>query len=90
MGGGAKKKKPPQPRPRRSPRRGTGTKRTPQTTFDPAAGKDFYEPEKVVAQRIIKGGVSQYQVKWTGYESKHNTWEPLVFVMLVYVRERVD
>ena len=48
-----------------------------------AAGKDIYEPEKVVAQRIIKGGVSQYQVKWTGYESKHNTWEPLVFVMLV-------
>ena len=61
MGGGAKKKKPPAAA-ASLPAQGTGTKRTPQSTFDPAAGKDIYEPEKVVAQRIIKGGVSQYQV----------------------------
>ena len=30
---------------------GTGKKRTPQSAFDPAAGKDIYEPEKIVAQR---------------------------------------
>ena len=56
---------------------GTTNKRTPQSAFDPAAGKDIYEPEKIVAQRIVKGGATQYHVKWVGYESKHNTWEPL-------------
>jgi hypothetical protein len=33
-----------------------GKKRTPQSAFDPAAGNDVYEPEKVVAQRMAKGG----------------------------------
>lgn len=33
---------------------GTTKKRTPQSAFDPAAGKDVYEPEKVIAKRIVK------------------------------------
>ena len=28
--------------------------------------KDIYEPEKVVALRMVKGGITQYQVKWVG------------------------
>ena len=56
---------------------GAGTKRTPTSAFDGAAGKDVYEPEKVTATRTAKGGVTQYQVKWKNYEAKHNTWEPL-------------
>lgn len=40
---------------------GTTTKRTPTSAFDPAAGKDTYEPEQIVAQRLAKG-VTQYQV----------------------------
>eukprot|EP00966_Prymnesium_polylepis_P118072 2730228-Prymnesium_polylepis.1 len=60
------------------PAQGKGQKkRTPQSAFDPAAGNDIYEPEKVVAQRIAKGGITQYHTKWVGYESKHNTWEPI-------------
>ena len=55
---------------------GATTKRTPTGAFDPAAGKDTYEPEKIVAQRLAKG-VTQYQVKWVGYETKDNTWEPM-------------
>ena len=55
---------------------GKDTKRTPQSSFDTAAGKDVYEPEKVVAQRTAKG-VLQFQVKWVGYDAKSNTWEPL-------------
>ena len=39
---------------------GTTTKRTPTSAFDSAAGKDIYEPEKVVAQRTAKGGVTQF------------------------------
>ena len=37
---------------------GKGTKRTPQYSFDAAAGKDVYEPEKIIAQRTIKGGIT--------------------------------
>jgi len=55
---------------------GTGTKRTPASAFDPAAGKGMYEPELIVAERLAKG-VTQFQVKWSGYESRHNTWEPI-------------
>ena len=52
-------------------------KRTPQSAFDPVAGKDIYEPERIVAERMAKGGVTQYQVKWKDYDTKSNTWEPL-------------
>lgn len=31
-----------------------GKKRTPQSSFDPAAGKDVYEPEKIVALLMVK------------------------------------
>jgi hypothetical protein len=54
---------------------GTTTKRTPTGTFDPAAGKETYEPEAVVGNRLSKG-VTQYQVKWVGWATKDNTWEP--------------
>ena len=55
---------------------GGKTKRTPTSAFDAAAGKDTYEPEKIIAHRLAKG-VSQWLVKWVGWESKNNTWEPL-------------
>ena len=53
-----------------------GKKRMPQSAFDGAAGKDTYEPEKVLAERLAKG-VTQYNVKWVGYETNNNTWEPI-------------
>ncbi|KAL3928488.1 MAG: hypothetical protein SGPRY_002367 [Prymnesium sp.] len=52
-------------------------KRTPQSAYDGAAGNDIYEPEKVVAQHVVKGGITQFLVKWVGYEHKHNAWEPV-------------
>ena len=55
---------------------GKTTMRTPTGAFDGAAGKDEYPPERVIAQRLSKG-VTQYLVKWLGYESKGNTWEPI-------------
>ena len=70
---GRKKPAPPPPRPKSQ---GTTRKRTPTSNFDPAAGEDIYEPEKIVGQRMAKGGVMQYEVKWVGWESKHNTYEP--------------
>lgn len=53
-----------------------GKKRTPQSAFDGAAGKDIYEPELIVGKCLAKG-VTKFLVKWAGYDSKHNTWEPI-------------
>ena len=64
------------PKPMAMPAEGAAHKRTPQSKFDAAAGKDTYEPERVVAERLAQG-VTQYQVKWVGWDTKHNTWEPL-------------
>ena len=39
--------------PKKKPAQGTGGhKRTPTSAFDSAAGKDVYEPEKVIAHRV--------------------------------------
>ena len=75
MGGGARRKSKQAAAPPKSlPAQGKGKqKRTPQSAFDEAAGKDIYEPEKIIAQRIAKGGITQYQVKWKGWDSKTNT-----------------
>ena len=64
------------------PAQGTGgRKRTPTSAFDPAAGKDIYEPERIVGerQRNVGGGKTetQYEVKWVGWDAKQNTYEPL-------------
>jgi hypothetical protein len=48
--------------------------------------KDVYEPEKVLAQRIAKRGVTQFQVKWKGYDNKDNTWEPIEHLALAASR----
>jgi hypothetical protein len=34
-----------------------------------------YEVEKIVDKRT-KNGVTEYLVKWKGYEEDENTWEP--------------
>ena len=62
---------PPPPKPE-----GAGKKRTPTSAFDRAAGKDVYEPEKVIGQRLSRG-ITQFNVKWVGWADKDNTWEPI-------------
>ena len=46
----AKKKKAQAPPPAPQPQ-GKAQKRTPTSAFDPAAGNDVYEPEKIIGQR---------------------------------------
>ena len=59
-----KRKGAPAAAPKQLSAEGATNKRTPQSTLvDAAAGKDTYEPESVVAERLAKG-VTQYQVKW--------------------------
>lgn len=38
--------------------------------------EDFYEVEEIVGKKTNKGK-TLYQVKWVGYSSDQNTWEPL-------------
>lgn len=35
-----------------------------------------YEVEKVVDSRLNKKGKMEYLIKWVGYDSSQNTWEP--------------
>ena len=52
-------------------------KRTPTSAFDPAAkDDDVYQCERIVGKRLAKG-ITVYCVKWAGYDTKDNTWEPL-------------
>ena len=37
---------------------------------------EFYEVEEIVGKKTIRGK-NHYQVKWVGYPSDQNTWEPL-------------
>ena len=52
-------KRGPKPKPAETPTRqkpqGKDTKRTPTSHFDPEAGQDVYEPDKIVAERLQKG-----------------------------------
>ena len=64
------------PIPSMKPQGRPGKMRTPQSAFDGAAGKDFYDPEKVIGERSSKG-ICQFNVRWAGFTAKHDTWEPL-------------
>ena len=55
-----KAKKPTVPPAPLKPQGAVGRKRTPTSAFDAAAGKDEYEPEKVIAERLARG-TTQYR-----------------------------
>ncbi len=50
--------------------------------------KDIYEVEKVVDKRRNPQGKDEYLVKWVGYPSYQNTWEPLK--NLKFVKDLVE
>ena len=50
-----KKMKPPPSGAPLKPQGTGGHKRTPTSAFDTAAGKDEYEPERVIAERLARG-----------------------------------
>ena len=41
-----------------------------------AMDNDTYEPEGILAHRNNPIGILEYEVKWKGYPSSSNTWEP--------------
>ena len=44
-----------EPPPVQKPQGKDGKKRTPTSSFDPAAGQDIYEPERILAERLKSG-----------------------------------
>ena len=43
----------------------------------PPKSKEVYQVEKILDVRRGKGKDVQYLIKWKGWASKHNTWEPV-------------
>ncbi|CAL8125216.1 unnamed protein product [Orchesella dallaii] len=41
-----------------------------------ANGEEEYKVERIVTKKLIDG-VVHYRIKWVGWESKYNTWEPI-------------
>lgn len=42
-------------------------------------GVPFYKVERIIAKRTKKSGkrsLSEYLIKWEGYDDSHNSWEP--------------
>jgi len=38
--------------------------------------EELYNIEKIIKTRVCKDGKTEYLLKWKGYSSKHNSWEP--------------
>ena len=69
---GPQPKKPPPPAPLKAKGKGP-QKRTPTSSFDPAAkDDDVYQCERIVGKRLAKG-VTQYCVKWAGATRQRTT-----------------
>ena len=45
-----------------------------------AEQSDVYVVDRVLDVRVVSGEV-EYKVKWRGYTSKHNTWEPAAHLL---------
>jgi hypothetical protein len=38
--------------------------------------EEMFSVEKIIKTRVCKDGKTEYLLKWKGYSSKHNSWEP--------------
>lgn len=46
-----------------------------ERVFESSPSTDIYEVEKVCGRKT-KNGKTYYLIKWSGFSSEHNTWEP--------------
>ena len=53
-----------------------GPRRTPKHVADPAAYKDIYFVEDIIAERMAKQR-KEWLVRWKGFGHDDDTWEPL-------------
>lgn len=47
-----------------------------RTLSESSSEGKFYELEKIISKKNNNGS-PQYLIKWKGWGSEHNTWEPL-------------
>jgi len=47
----------------------------PESGMD-SEGEELYNIEEIIGHKMIKG-VRYYRIKWEGYPSSENTWEPV-------------
>jgi Chromo (CHRromatin Organisation MOdifier) domain len=47
----------------------------PENTMDAQVLEEEYDVEKIIGKRN-RNGTTEYLVRWLGYESDENTWEP--------------
>lgn len=48
-----------------------------------------FEVENIISKRFIKGKV-QYRLKWFGFPSKHNSWEPIEHMNCEYLIKQFE
>ena len=58
-----------------SPYRDNGLAKPPPPDSVVVDGEEEYEVEAIVGHKTTRGGI-RYQIKWKGYSSAENTWEP--------------
>ncbi|KAI9311665.1 hypothetical protein BX666DRAFT_1881535 [Dichotomocladium elegans] len=54
----------------------TTTEKISDTGKEAANNEDEYEVEAIVAHKVYRSNAVKYYIKWVGYDSKENTWEP--------------
>ena len=54
---------------------------TPNSPVENKQTEDTFEVESIVGRKIAANGKVKYLVKWVGYASSENTWEPKVNLM---------
>ena len=43
---------------------------------DPSADPDEWKIESIIARRVVRGRSPEYKVRWEGFSSKDDAWEP--------------
>ena len=61
-----------------------------RTVVDPDAEPDEWLVKKVFRHRVTKSGKFEFLVRWQGYGSEEDTWEPVKFFIHKYSSDLVQ
>jgi len=49
----------------------------PNNTKSNTESNNEFEVDQILRKRTLKGGITEYKVKWKGYNKRDSTWEPI-------------